>query len=70
MKSIDRARLLNVERLAGGDRARRVDQHARADTLAARERVRDGAAELAGADDADGRHESVGYCNDLGWIVR
>ena len=49
--------------------AARVDeQHAR-HALAARERVRDGAAELAGADDADGRHDSVEYSSGAGSSV-
>jgi len=59
MKPLDRSRLLNVERLAGRDLSGAVDQHDPCDTVAACERVRDGAAEFAGSDDASGRHDPV-----------
>jgi hypothetical protein len=59
MKSLDGSGLLDVERLAGGDLSNAVDQHDPSDTFAARERMRNGAAEFAGSEDASGRHDPV-----------
>src|SRR5688572_32838740 len=66
-RSFDCPRLLNIERLSRCNASRSVDKHDAPDLPAARERVRHGAAKLAGSDDANRRHDPVGYCNDTRW---
>ena len=61
MKEIDGARLLNVERFARRDLAVGVDEPHPRDAFAERQRMRSCASDVSGADDANGRHESVEY---------
>ena len=53
---LDGARLLDVERLAGGDAGGRVDQPDRVEAAAGRDLVGNRAAERAGAEDSDDGH--------------
>ena len=55
-KALDRRGLRDVERLAGRDPSGLVDERDRSHGVAPRQRVRDRAAELAGADDGDISH--------------
>jgi hypothetical protein len=61
VKAIDGARLLNVERLAGRDLPLGIDEQHTRHALAARQRMGCCAGDVSGADDANGRHETVEY---------
>ena len=68
MKSGDRSRLLNVERLACGDAGRIVDeQHAR-DAFASGQRIGRRAAKLSRADDAHAPRHVVQYSSSSRWL--
>ena len=61
MSAVDGSRLLDVQRLAGGDADRVIDDDDPAYVPAARECMSDGATDVSGSDDAGSRHESVEY---------
>src|SRR5678816_2498849 len=61
VRTIDRARLLHVERLACRHPGCLVDEEHTAYAFIACERVRACAPKFSGPDDANGRHESVEY---------
>ena len=65
MKAVHGAHLLNVERLAGGHRPGGVHEEQAADAIARGERLRDGAAEVAGADDGHGQHAGGLYSTGM-----
>jgi hypothetical protein len=65
VKPFDRARLPDVEGLAGRDGAVFVEQHHSRNTLTSCKRVRDGTGKLTSTNDTDGRHDPVKYCSEL-----
>jgi hypothetical protein len=61
VRAVDGPSLQNVQSLASGDTGNVIDEDHSADTLVPRKRMSGRATQFSGSNDANNRHESVGY---------